>query len=262
MSILAGAAATIGESLGKDIGDYIRHLTRFSPEADSQYHRLWAECEKLARSDAVRAMAYKAILCISTGSYDDALYYVRNIALNRSPLHAPTLASVLINFGRFSESLEAYRQMMAPDMLTPDYFHLGVPNGAYRSYVEALDFVRTKMQLATVFPEAEADIRAAAAILEENGESEDHIASAMDVAGEVMRERSLVFYGLHHTLRPVQHPRDGGPAYFGVNIGVEVDDETAFEMTCEYAERLSASDKFIPVSMVLKFVSLGERNGQ
>ncbi|WP_312538260.1 hypothetical protein [Achromobacter mucicolens] len=262
MSILAGAAATIGESLGKDIGDYIRHLTRFSPEADSQYHRLWAECEKLAKSDAVRAMAYKAILCISTGSYEDALYYVRNIAHNRSKLHAPTLASVLINFGRFSESLDAYRLMLTPEILISDYLHLGVPNGAYSSYVKALDIARKNMQLATVFPEAEADIRAAAAILDENGESEDLIALAMDVAGEIMRERSLVFYGLHHKLRPVPHPRDGGPAYFGVDIGVEADDETAFEMTCQYAERLAASDRFIPVSMVLKFVSLGERNGQ
>lgn len=261
MSILA--AATIGESLGQELSLYMTSATHFVQKTDRQFVHLWAECEKLAKRDATLAMAYKAFLSVAAGDYRDAQYYVRNIKHNCSSLYAPTLASVLINFGHFAESLESYRQMMTtPELLSPDYFHLGVANGAYATYVEALDFARTKMQLAAVFPAAEADIRAALAILDENGESEELISSAMDIAGDILRERSLMFRGLHHSLRPVPHPLDGGTPYFRVGIAVAVDDEEAFDMTCEYADRLAESTKSIPVSMVLKFTSLEVEDGE
>lgn len=261
MTMLSAAAATIGDSLGKDVSHYLQGTSSFRQKNEREFQELWAQCDKLARADAVGAMALKATLCVAAGELEEALYYVRNIKLNRSPVHTSTLCTVLVNFGKFSESLPVYRElMMAPDQVIPEYFHLGVGNGAYSSYLEALNQVRDKMQLNSIFPDAEDSIRSVVSILEMNHESEETISLAMDIAGDILREHRLLFDGLHHALRPVPFPYDGGPAYFGVEIGVEVDDETAFDMTCEYAERLAASDKAIPVSMVLKFKSIGEES--
>ncbi|MEN4918281.1 hypothetical protein ABE485_06380 [Achromobacter spanius] len=259
MSILGASAATIGDSLDAEVGYFLLQTGQRRHKKDGEVQRLWAECEKLARADAPLAMALKAALCVTVGDYDEALYYVRNIKLNHSPLHDSTLATVLINFGYFSESLEVYRQLLSVRELVQDeYFHLGVANGAYSTYIEALEAYRKNMSLSSFFPAMEDEVRAAAAILEENGESEQLIARAMDVAGEVLRDRSLLFYGLHHKVRAVPHPRDGGPPYFRVDIGVQVDDDTAFDMTCEYADRLAQSSATIPVSMVLKFSGRSE----
>lgn len=259
MSILGASAATIGESLDSEVGHFLLQTGRWRQKDDGEVQRLWAECEKLAKADAVMAMAIKAAICVTVGDYDEALYYARNIKLNHSSLYGSTLATVLINFGHFSESLEVYRQLLTvPEIVREEYFHLGVANGAYSTYIDALEAYRKNMSLSSFLPAVEDEVRAAAAILAENGESEQLIARAMDVAGEVLRERSMLFYGLHHAVRAVQHPRDGGPAYFRVDIGVEVDDDTAFDMTCEYADRLAQSSATIPVSMVLKFSSILE----
>lgn len=259
MSTLGASAATIGESLDAEVGHFLLQTGRWRHKNDGEVQRLWAECERLARADAVLAMAIKSALCVTVGDYDEALYYVRNIRLNHSPLYASTLATVLVNFGHFSESLEIYRLLLTERELVQErYFLLGVANGAYSTYIEALEAYRKNMSLSSFFPAMEDEVRSAAAILAENGESEQLIARAMDVAGEVLRERSMMFYGLHHAVRAVPHPRDGGPAYFRVDIGVEVDDDTAFDMTCEYADRLAQSSTTIPVSMVLKFSSVLE----
>jgi hypothetical protein len=233
MTLLSASAATIGETVGRDVIGYLQRTKSYRQPDDGEFRRLWAECDKLARADAVGAMVLKANLSVAAGALDDALYYVRNIKANRSGEYLPTLTSA-------------------------NYLHLGVANGAYITYLEALDNARTKMQLDSIFPEAEESIRCVASILQSNEEDEGTIARAMDIAGEVLNDHRLLFHGLHHALRPVPHPFDGGPAYFGVEIGVSVDHDTALDLTCEYVERLSAANVTIPISMVLKFKSVAE----
>jgi hypothetical protein len=257
MTLLSASAATIGETVGRDVIGYLQRTKSYRQPDDGEFRRLWAECDKLARADAVGAMVLKANLSVAAGALDDALYYVRNIKANRSGEYLPTLNTVLVNFGKFSESLPTYRDMMM-EHVSANYLHLGVANGAYITYLEALDNARTKMQLDSIFPEAEESIRCVASILQSNEEDEGTIARAMDIAGEVLNDHRLLFHGLHHALRPVPHPFDGGPAYFGVEIGVSVDHDTALDLTCEYVERLSAANVTIPISMVLKFKSVAE----
>ncbi len=262
MSLTVANAVTIEKELSLKVETYLSDTGPYRDEGSLEFRKLWAECEKLAKADACAAMSLKAVLKTAAGNEKDAHYYVQNLQAIRGN-YFPALASVLINFGRFSQSLESYREIIRPESIqVRDNLELGVANGAYVSYLCALDKVRENMNLSDLKPAQEASLREAVLILHHNQESEEDIAAAMDFAGDIMREHGVVFKGLHHRLRAVSAPPDGGLPYFGVDIEIDADVDTAFDLTCEYTEQLAHSTVKIPMSMVLTFKGSTEIHGK
>ncbi|SPD65475.1 protein of unknown function [Cupriavidus taiwanensis] len=181
------------------------------------------------------------------------MYYVRNIErLNEWETHVMTLCTVLINFGKFSESLEPFTRLIDPTRTLGSHLSVGVANGGYKRYVAALDQCQKAMAM-DIHPVNEGQIRAVADIMDANGDTDEDIARAMDFAGDILREHGYLYLGVQHKVNPVREPVDGGHPYFGMRIAVAVSEDEAFEMTCDYAERLAQSKVKIPSSLVLSF---------
>lgn len=93
---------------------------------------------------------------------------------------------------------------------------------------------------------------AACRVMDSWGDTDQDYALALDIAGSIMRERKL-FDQEHKKVQVVECPADGGLGYVRVKFDVNVDLDTAIDMTCEYAERLSRAPIKIPPSMIFEF---------
>jgi hypothetical protein len=251
--VSAPVPATIEDELIQSIGVLLAKTNVYANKDDEVVIELWRQADKLAKADAAAALEVKAKLAIVLGDIDQAQYYVRNLKLLKAhDRYLLAAATVAINFGFFSESLPIYREMIDPERGDFSLLDYGVANGAYRTHVAALDRAQLDLKM-KVHPVHEQLARQVAAIMEENGDSDEDIARAMDLAGELLREHKLLFKGLHHLIKPVLDPSDGGHSYFSLQIALEVDEETAVDLTCDYVDRLAGANCKIPSSLVLSF---------
>lgn len=253
MPVVQLRPATIEEDLSRDVSALLSETYRYRQRDDPAIARLMWRADKLQNADAAAAMRLKTVLEVCRGDYDQAMYWVRNIErLKRHDVHLAALCTVLINFGYFAESQAHFARLMDTTENGAMHLHLGVPNGAFKRYLTSLDASRMR---ANIHLSNEAQIRDVVSIMDANGDSDEDLGRVMDIAGGILRERKLVYMGNAHQLRPVVEPVDGGHPYFGMHIVVDVSAGEAFEMTCDYADRLAASQLKIPMSLVLSFKS-------
>jgi len=170
------------------------------------------------------------------------------------PRFEATAATTLIMLARYSESLVHYRVIIDPEFGETHFLHQGAPNGGFETYVRAIDKAKTMFPDLGTF-EREDEARRVVSILNQNGETEDHVVAALDVAGEVLRDHGMFQAWKHPMIRPVESPRDGQHPYFGYEIFLKVTDEEALDLTVEYVERLAHSSVVIPSSMVFSFAA-------
>jgi len=252
MPVVQLRPATIEEDLSRDVSTLLDETCRYREYTDPEIARLMWRADKLQNADAAASMRIKTVLEVCRGDFEQAMYWVRNAKHLNYNVYLNALCSALINFGKFSESQAPFDELMDPTKDGAMHLHLGVPNGAFRRYLRWLNKGQEDMKM-DIRPANEQQIRDVVSIMETNGDSDEDIGRVMDIAGDILREHKLVFMGNAPRLNPVLDPVDGGHPYFGMHIVVGTSSEEAFDMTCDYAERLAASRVKIPMSVVLSF---------
>lgn len=246
--------ATIGPQLAEEVDTWISQSQGYRSRDELDHRRYWKKAEGLARVDPGRMYAIKMVLTAATGAYDEAMAMLGSLKCHDEKQALATQTTVAILCGHYTDSLSTYRTIIDPDFGEFQFLMQGVPNGAFETYVRALDKGRKAMNL-TLTPHIEKDIRSVVDILRANGDSEDQVVAALDIAGEVLREHRMFQYHIHPRIRPVPDPSDGQAPYFGYDMFVNTDPATAFDMTLEYVEKLATSNLRIPASMVFSFVA-------
>lgn len=249
---------TLAVALWQQLGAWVNGSTSHRSRDDIAHRRLFNASQRLLDADADHAFALQAILAAMTGDESQARALLDRI---RSPeVRHGTAATVLVNLGFFSESIPHYRFSIDVRVSGGALANLrqGVSNGAYASFAAASDVART-MYPATVdsaFP-AQAGARAIVQVLRDNGDTEADVAAALDIAGDMLREKRLFDYG-HDDANPriVSAPPDGMPPYFTLALRVAVSEADALDMTLELVDRLASSPRRIPASMNLHFASV------
>lgn len=246
--------ATIGPQLADEVDTWISQSQGYRSRDELDHRRYWKKAEELARVDPGRMYAIKMVLTASTGAYDDAMAMLDTLKRYDEKQSLATQTTVAILCGYYTRSLSPYRTIIDPDFGEFQFLMQGVPNGAFETYIRALDKGRNVMKL-TLTPHIEEDIRSVVDILQAHGDSEEQVIAALDIAGEVLRDHKMFQYHVHPRIRPVAEPRDGQAPYFGYDMFVNTDAATAFDMTLEYVEKLACSNVRIPTSMVFSFVA-------
>lgn len=225
----------------------------YIPEDSPKFVRLHDDLDRLGRADARLRSLLLAKLFGLSGNREKVEYYLRNCASLH--VHAVgielTRLMMLLNLGYFSESIAVQKQLAAPDSGALGELLRSPPgNGAFHSMCSIIEQAHI-MNLHNIATPT-SDFAAAVRIMDQWGDTDEDYGHALDIAGEIMRERKLFHRDLLST-QPIEAPPDGSFGYVKLVYQVGVDVDTAIDMTCEYAERLAKSKLKIPQSMIFEF---------
>lgn len=213
------------------------------------------ECEQSGMAEHANvAAAYcrKAWLASADEGGERVMSYVRAISLDRDDTrHLVSICATLLNLGRFSDSLHAYEVLLTNDASLRSALELGVPNGAFRTYVRALD--RMQRMHPDFHPANEASIRAVSRIMAQCGDSDGDIARAMDVAGAMLLERGIAPFSVNQLLTADEFPPDEDGPIVDLDFVLDVPSAVALDLTMQYVRHLSRVDISIPSSLSVSF---------
>lgn len=254
--MIAKAPATIANEIQARLVTLMEQSATYLSPNVSVLCRISDDLDKLGKVDAGLRSVLFAWLNVVTGNREQVEYYLNNA----EKLHADEVQiglarlTMFINLGYLSEALPLFEFLAQPDFSVVGLFVNKPPtNGACHAIAAVFERAKT-MNLenrAVHRPE----FAAAAEIMDQWGDSDEDYSKALDIAGEIMRERNMFFKGEMVTL-PVRAPADGSQPYVKLVFNVHTDFETAIDMTSEYSERLARSNRKIPPSMIFEFDSL------
>lgn len=241
--MVRAAPATIEEALRERINTILIARTSFGSVQDFEVKALIRDADKLAHADAHSASLVKAEVFSLCGDRQLFEYWLANAAKYRGGRELLRSQAVcLSNLGYFSEAAEAFEQVMDPEYgYVGQLFHVGLINCCFASMVKASDHAR------------KADIpldgdlveiaKAGGAVLSRNGVNEAQVRQVIDVAGEVLREHNLLWYGDGPLVRTFSDDEDAGMLY---QLFVGVTNEEAAQLTDEVLGRLIERQIDIP----------------
>lgn len=244
-------------TIESDIHDKLNaELLRSSGYMSAQslaFTRLYDDLNVLGKVDGAARSVHMAVLYTICGDREQAEYYLNN-AMRLHATHVDVELSrliMLLNLGYFSESLPVMRALGQREIGGAPLIIVHPPsNGAAHTINSFFDQARD-MNIQNL-PIEPTGTRAAAEIMDQWGDTDEDYTFALDFAGEIMRERSLIFQEDIVTL-PVPNPPDGSAGYVKLSFKVAVDLGTSIDMTCDYVDRLAKSGRKIPPSLIFEF---------
>lgn len=230
----------------------IESATVYMSPSSSVFTRLHDELDRLGKANAAERSLLLTILFTLCGDREKSEYYWRNA----ERLHVPkdrlifSKITTLINLGYATEALEQMRKIDLREHELPSNLMRNTPaNGAFRA-INGVFEQAIKMNFQSL-PDR-ALLPSVVEIMDGWGDTDDDYCHALDIAGEILRERRL-FFKDSVRVDPVQSPLDGGAGYVRLAYRVSVDFKTSLDMTLEYADRLARSGRKIPPSMIFEF---------
>lgn len=188
-------AVTVGNKVVEEINQILADLRSYLPEGDLRVVRLLSEADKLIKVDPAEGHSMKGSVYSLTGNLEKATYHSKNaIKLKSHPVYLLNMCAVLTNLGKFTEAQDFYRTFARPrDGLFVQTFGLGISCGAFQLMRE---FMGEAQNLKLEIPGDKTELIARSAqLLREQDVSDSLFASFLDVAGGIMREQRVVFYG-------------------------------------------------------------------
>lgn len=254
--MIAKAPATIANEIQARLVRLMEQSSTYLSPNNIALCRISDDLDKLGKVDAALRSVLLAWLNVVTGNREQVEYNLNNA----QKLHATEVQiglaklTMLINFGYLSEALPLFEYFAKPDFAVVGLFLDKPPtNGACHAIAAVFERAKTMNLENRALHRPE--FSAAAEIMDQWGDSDEDYSKALDIAGDIMRERNMFFKGEMVTV-PVQAPRDGSLPYVKLVFNIHTDFDTAIDMTSEYSERLARSDRKIPPSMVFEFDSL------
>lgn len=244
---------TVGNEIQKRIFALLESSATFISPKSPEFVSIHDDLDKLGKVDAARRSVLLIDLYALCGDREEAEYYLRNARkIHADPVDvALAQLTMLVNLGYYVESVPVLRYLSNPELGQLSQLLLNPPgNGAYRLLSEMLE-QGLLMKLPNITESTE-NIAAVARVMDQWGDTDDDYARALEVAGTIMRERKLLHRD-YIVSKAVENAPDGGSGFVKLSYSVAVDLDTAIEMTCEYADRLAASRKKIPASLIFEF---------
>jgi hypothetical protein len=247
--------ATIADTLYERTVDLAGEITAFLSKESRDFVEISAEADKLGRVDGAARSLVLARLNALAGDRERVDYYLENA----KRLHADALQfdlaqiTALLSLGYFSEASRTIHKFGEAHQGRLNLFLEKPPLNGLFHLMESFYLKAKSMNLANV-AELPATYTAAVPIMDSWGDTDEDYSAALDVAGKVMRQRRM-FFGQHGVIiDPVATPLDGSPPYVKMSFKIDVDFNTALDMTCEYAEELAMANIKIPQSLVFEFL--------
>lgn len=245
--------ATIANDIHTRLNDEIMRTFEFMPTTGRKFTRYLDDLNTLGKVDAASRSVMLVLLYTLCGDRAQGDYYLDNATRIHAPAGFVKMARItmLLNLGYFSESVLEIETIDIVQHGLPDRLMAAQPsNGAFHT-LNSL-FERAQQMNISNLPSKPAGVDAAIQIMDEWGDTDAEYSQALDFAGEIMRERRLIFQE-NIVVEPVLHPADGSAGYLKLRFKVAVDLDTSIDMTMEYNERLARSGRKIPPSMIFEF---------
>jgi hypothetical protein len=247
--------ATIADDIHHKLNGEFQRVHGFLSPTSAKFTRYMDDLNTLGKVDAASRSVLLVLLYTLCGDREQCEYYLNNAVR----IHAPegfvksARVTMLMNLGYFSESLAEVATFDVVRHGLPDRL-MAVPpcNGAFHTHKSLFEEAQ-RMNISNL-PLMPDGVDAAAEIMDQWGDTDEEFAAALDFAGEIMRERNLIFED-NLVVEPVPFPPDGGVGYVKLRFKVAVDLDTSIDMTFDYNDRLARSGRKIPSSLVFEFES-------
>lgn len=250
--------ATIANQIGDEISLILLSGGRLLSKEDPKLLALWDQCEKLQAVDVVNASGLKADLCQLAGDMDGVRYWANNAARNGARFLAQvTLQAACANLGFVREAAKAFAELMTvkDGQINNTIVH-GLNCGSFAAIVEAAGALE---RAGGVLGRKDVLMRAnqARAALEALGVPEEQLQAVMEQAGEIMRQRRLLW--LNESPDVITSETAAAP-FVALNYRIDVTPGEAASMTWELAERLSELG-LMPPSVTVGFIGQAKSRG-
>jgi hypothetical protein len=236
----------LSSELSDQVNDFIVDVTHIGKYNKLVFSRLMASLDELQKTDVVSANAMQALIFGIVGNYERADACLLNAERNFGHDQAgQTRVAILANQVRASEAFVAATKALKQKGAVPlmDIGEAACSVGAFRIVRDAIDVaLQNKEQLAmTTYVHT---VRAAVKVLDQANVPDEVVAKVIDVAGELVRERGLLWMNDKPDVLVVP-PELGGPVLQMV-YHVWVSPEESAHMNWELFERLDDLDLIFP----------------
>jgi hypothetical protein len=238
-----------------------QHFSQLShyDSTDSLHVRRWLrECDHLTQTDAPGAYELIGFIKAMCGDVEGARAAIENAKRLGYQNPHTRLAAVYLNNGYASRGLECVR--MAIDCREPapfqDILRLGVGSGAFHAVCQAVEAANANGTVLKIDLNMLNLVRQAANVIQTLGYEPDIVTRMADHAGEIMREKRLLWMNDTPTLRATVDADGDATLLYSYRVGVTP--QEASDMNWQLAQRLADADLIRP-GIAVEFV--GERLG-
>lgn len=208
-----GQPMELAQSLAIEVGEFVQRITHTDAVDKFAFASLMRECERLQKSDVVRASLFKALLYSGIGDTEEMKRWFANAERNGAA--DQVLVERLrhsVNHGHATQALN-----MAPQAFARRGLHtlmsiadMVAAIGAFNTIVQAVGTSQERGEVLRMTPLLDVAKRGAQ-VMAQLGVSDADIAAMLDVAGEMLRERKLLWQNNCIDLS-VLDASQGGPA--------------------------------------------------
>lgn len=227
--------------LDNRIDQALSQMGRYSSTSELLTRRLLRECESLIEIDAPSAYHLIAYIHCFCGNRKKALDAIENAQLLGYPLANIKRAAILANLGYTTESLESVK--MSINSQEPVQFQelmeVGICAAGFHAVVSAVDSTVANKVL-KLDPRMLQLTREAATLIDALGCPENLVGRMADCAGEIMRQRNLLW--VHRTPQVSIVETDSEHKTLQFTYTVDVTHEDAAQMNWELAGKLIDAD--------------------
>lgn len=224
--------------LRDEVNDFVEGVTRTDTYQQLVFNRLMAECRRLQETDVVQASLICAFLNSSIGQFEEVDRWLRNAALNGGADEARIERFThYVNHGFASQALELIDDIFSrrAGKTLMDLARGAVAIGAFTKVVKAVEASRQNNEVLTMTGLHKLACRAAS-VLGQLGVSDSQIAAMLNVAGESLRSKKLLWVCDQPDIT-VLDASQGGPA-LAFEYRVYVTPAEAAKMTWDLTEAL------------------------
>lgn len=252
-------AATRGHQLVKDVNQVLENSPRYIPETDFWFRRTLAEAEKLKSVNRGEAHNVLAQLYGLAGNASVAEHHIDTaIRLSHDPAIVCNKAVILSNMGFFSAARKSFVESVDPELgLFTARWKLGICAGCMHTLAEFLAKAR-RMNLENLNTVDAALITDAVQLMDEITLTDEVLAHALDVAGEVLREQRLFFVGDGPQVSIWND--DPLERHLGLIFKLSVSTADAIALDEELGHRLFEKCSNVPPELMIHFESVKPKN--
>lgn len=210
-----GQPMELAQSLGNEVAEFVHGITHTDAVDKFVFAHLMRECERLQKSDVVHASLLKALLASSIGDTDEMERWFANAERNGAgdQVQVERLRHC-VNHGHATRALNMAPQAFArrgPHTLM-SIAEMAAAIGALNTIVQAVAASQERGEVLRMTPLLDVAKRGAQ-VMAQLGVSDADIAAMLDVAGEMLRARKLLWQNNCIDLS-VLDGSQGGPALF------------------------------------------------
>ena len=244
--------ATIHNKIHDRLARLTATTTHYLATTSATFTSIFDELNTLGKVDASGRSVLLSLLYAVCGDRGQADYYLDNARRIHAPAAHLKMARItyLMNLGYCSEALDEMREFDMTQYGVPKLFMSSMPsNGAFHTMNSLFDQA-IRMHIADL--PKQPDLAALTYIMDQWGDTDDDYCSALDFAGQILREHRMFFQD-NLVVEPIESPADGSASYIRLIYKVDVDLDTSIDMTTDFVDRLARSGCKIPPSLVFEF---------